>query len=160
MPLKKPIITAIVACYGDALAIPVMHQRLKKIFALMAVSHEIIFVNDASPDDTEFILQKLVKKDSTVVAIHHTRNFGSQQAFSSGMKIARGQVVVLMDGDLQDPPELIPEFYRQWQLGFQVVYGIRADRRATNVMNFFYKAFYRLFQKLSYVRVPRDAGDF
>lgn len=153
-------ISAIVACYKDAQAIPIMYDRLKKIFKKNNIKGEIIFVNDGSPDNTELVLNKICIKDKSVIAIHHSRNFGSQMAFTSGMKIATGHAVVLMDGDLQDPPELISKFYAEWKKGTEVVYGVRVKREATNFMQVAYKLFYRVFHKLSYVNVPVDAGDF
>jgi dolichol-phosphate mannosyltransferase len=92
--------------------------------------------------------------------VHHTRNFGSQAAFTSGMAIATGDAVVLLDGDLQDPPELIEQFVHEWRKGYDVVYGERVRRETSLLMGLAYKAFYRLFQRVSYVRVPLDAGDF
>ena len=158
VPRKK--LSAIIACYRDAPAVPHMYQRLRAVFDLVGVDGEIIFVNDASPDDAGEVLRELASRDRTVVVINHSRNFGSQSAFTSGMRIASGDAVVLMDGDLQDPPELIEEFYKRWQEGYDVVYGQRVSREAPRYMRFFYKAFYRLFRAASYVRVPVDAGDF
>ncbi|KKT40347.1 hypothetical protein A3K29_03045 [Candidatus Collierbacteria bacterium RIFOXYB2_FULL_46_14] len=157
---KTETLTAIIACYRDGQAIPVMYERLKKTFKKIGVGYEIIFVNDGSPDDSKLVLDKITKKDGNVVAITHSRNFGSQMAFSSGMNIATGDAVILLDGDLQDPPEIISDFYKKWKEGFDVVYGIRVKREASNFMQVAYKMFYRLFQKLSYIHVPLDAGDF
>ena len=117
-------------------------------------------MNDGSPDTTQNVLRALVKKDKHVVAITHSRNFGSQMAFISRMNVARGDAVVVLDGDLQDPPELIPQFYALWQKGYEVVYGIRTKREESYLMQLAYKLFYRIFRMLSYVRVPLDAGDF
>ncbi len=157
---RKEKISAVVACYRDAPAVPNMYRRLKAAIEQAGATPEIIFVNDASPDDAEQVLGELAAQDRTVVVINHSRNFGSQAAFSSGMKVATGDAVVLLDGDLQDPPELIPDFVARWREGYDVVYGIRVKREATLFLKFAYKAFYWLFQRLSYVRVPRDAGDF
>src|SRR5580700_465619 len=99
-------ITAVIACYKDEKAIPHMYERLTKVFLKIGVDYEIIFVNDGSPDNTEDVLQELVRKDHHVVAVNHSRNFSSQMAFTSGMDIAGGDAVVLLDGDLQDPPEV------------------------------------------------------
>jgi dolichol-phosphate mannosyltransferase len=85
---------------------------------------------------------------------------GSQSAFTSGMKVATGDAVVLLDGDLQDPPELIEPFYEKWREGFDVVYGVRVNRQAPAFLKFAYKAFYRLFRATSYIPMPLDAGDF
>jgi dolichol-phosphate mannosyltransferase len=137
-----------------------MYERLQQLFTKIAVDGEIIFVNDASPDNASEVLRELAGRDPNVVVINHSRNFGSQSAFTSGMRISTGDAVVLMDGDLQDPPELIEKFYERWTEGFDVVYGQRVSRQAPPYMRFFYKAFYRLFRAASYVRVPVDAGDF
>ena len=157
---RKEKISAVVACYRDGPAVPHMYTRLKAAIEQAGATPEIIFVNDASPDDAEQVLTELAARDPSVVVVNHARNFGSQAAFSSGMKLATGDAVVLLDGDLQDPPELIPDFVARWREGHDVVYGIRVKREATLFLQVAYKAFYWLFQRLSYVRVPRDAGDF
>ncbi len=153
-------LTAVIACYKDAQAIPVMYQRLTATFKKINVDYEIIFVNDCSPDNTMEVLHPLVQSDEHVVAIEHARNFGSQAAFLSGMEIATGDGVILLDGDLQDPPELIEDFYKVWQEGNDVVYGRRVKREGSQRLAFFYKVFYRLFRSISYVPIPLDAGDF
>jgi polyisoprenyl-phosphate glycosyltransferase len=157
---RRTKLSAIVACYRDSPAVPHMYQRLRTVFARIDVDGEIIFVNDASPDDAAEVLRQLADRDRNVVVVNHSRNFGSQSAFTSGMQISTGDAVVLMDGDLQDPPELIEKFYERWLEGYQVVYGERASREAPPYMRFLYKAFYRLFRAASYVEVPVDAGDF
>src|SRR5229473_3492415 len=153
-------ITAVIACYRDALAVPIMYQRLTAVFAKIGVDYEIIFVNDASPDNADEVLAELAARDHNVVVVRHSRNFGSQNAFTSGMRISTGDAVVLLDGDLQDPPELIESFYKRWREGFEVVYGIRVKRDATRFLQLAYKAFYRIFRAASYVPMPLDAGDF
>jgi dolichol-phosphate mannosyltransferase len=157
-PRKK--ISAIIACYRDAPAVPIMHERLTKTFQKIGCDYEIIFVNDNSPDNAKDVLAELAARDPKTVVINHTRNFGSQNAFTSGMKIATGDAVVLLDGDLQDPPEMIAEFYPKWLEGYDVVYGERIQRQATRFLQFAYKAFYRVFRATSYVPMPLDAGDF
>ena len=98
--------------------------------------------------------------DTKVIGITHSRNFGSQAAFMSGMELSSGDGVILLDGDLQDPPELIEEFYKKWIEGFDVVYGIRVKREMSFHFNLIYKLFYYLFEKLSYIKMPKNAGDF
>jgi dolichol-phosphate mannosyltransferase len=153
-------LSAVIACYRDAQAIPFMHERLTNTFQKMAVDYEIIFVNDCSPDNTKEVLEKIVNQDDHVIAIEHSRNFGSQSAFLSGMEISTGDGVILLDGDLQDPPELIEQFYNEWQKGFDVVYGRRVAREGNQTLVSFYRMFYRLFRSVSYVPMPLDAGDF
>lgn len=158
--MKKKKISAIIACYRDEQAIPVMYKRLTAVFKKLGIDYEIIFVNDGSPDQTEVVLKKIVLKDSHVIAINHSRNFSSQMAFTSGMDISGGDAVVFLDGDLQDPPELIEQFYKKWQQNYDVVYGIRSKREAPLLMQAAYKLFYRIFHKISYISIPLDAGDF
>jgi polyisoprenyl-phosphate glycosyltransferase len=153
-------ITAVIACYKDAQAMPIMHERLVKTFHKINVDYEIIFVNDASPDNTAEVLNVLTQQDKHVTGIEHSRNFGSQSAFMSGMEIATGDAVVLLDGDLQDPPELIEEFYAKWKDGNDVIYGQRVKRDGSRILARLYKIFYRIFRNLSYVPMPLDAGDF
>ena len=153
-------LSAVIACYRDAPAVPIMYERLSAVFKKIGVDYEIIFVNDSSPDNAREVLAKLAEQDKKVVVINHTRNFGSQNAFTSGMHIASGDAVILLDGDLQDPPELIESFFQKWQEGYDVVYGIRVKRDATLFLQVAYKAFYRLFRAAAYVPVPLDAGDF
>lgn len=158
--MKSKKISAIIACYKDAKVIPIMHKRLIAVFKKINIDYEIIFVNDGSPDNTEEVLKKLVEKDSHVIGINHSRNFSSQMAFTSGMDIAKSDAVVLLDGDLQDPPEIIEKFYQKWLDGYDVVYGVRIKREAPLYMAIMYKLFYRLFHKMSYIKMPLDAGDF
>jgi dolichol-phosphate mannosyltransferase len=153
-------LTAVIACYKDVEAIPYMYQRLSAIFKKLFVDYEIIFVNDCSPDNTNEVLQVIVNKDEHVIAIEHSRNFGSQSAFLSGMEISSGDAIILLDGDLQDPPELIESFYEKYLEGFDVIYGRRIKREGNQTLSFFYKLFYRLFRSISYVPIPLDAGDF
>jgi dolichol-phosphate mannosyltransferase len=153
-------ISAVVACYKDVQAMPIMYQRLKDTFGELGLNFEIIFVNDASPDNTLQVLEELSMQDNRVKGITHSRNFGSQSAFLSGMRESVGEHVVLLDGDMQDPPELILELWAKKQEGFDVVYGRRVDREATWLMRRAYKGFYRVFQALAPFEIPRDAGDF
>ena len=156
----KHKITAVIACYKDAQAMPIMYERLVKTFHKINADYEIIFVNDCSPDNASEVLQVLVRQDKHVVGIEHSRNFGSQSAFMSGMEISTGDAVVLLDGDLQDPPELIADFYEKWKEGYDVVYGQRIKREGNKFLVRLYKMFYRIFRNLSYVPIPLDAGDF
>jgi polyisoprenyl-phosphate glycosyltransferase len=153
-------LSPIVACYRDAEAVPHMYRRLVETFARIGCDYEIIFVNDGSPDDAREVLAGIAATDPRVVVVNHARNFGSQSAFTSGMAIATGDACVLLDGDLQDPPELIEQFVERWADGYDVVYGERVEREAPRLMRAFYKGFYRLFRRAAYVNVPLDAGDF
>jgi dolichol-phosphate mannosyltransferase len=157
---RKRSVSAIIACYKDEPAIPIMYTRLTEVFTKLGVDYEIIFVNDCSPDDSANVIQGVSAKDPHVVGISHSRNFGSQMAFRSGMELCTKDSVVLLDGDLQDPPELIEQFYREWEQGWDVVYGRRVRREMPWFWGQMYKGFYRVFAAFSYVPMPRDAGDF
>jgi nucleoside-diphosphate-sugar epimerase/glycosyltransferase involved in cell wall biosynthesis len=157
---RKRSVSAIIACYKDAEAIPVMHRRLTDTFRKLGIDYEIIFVNDCSPDDSAQIICDISAKDPRVIGISHSRNFGSQMAFRSGMELSTKDGVVLLDGDLQDPPELIESFYVKWEEGYDVIYGRRIKRDMAWHWGFMYKLFYRVFAMFSYVEMPLDAGDF
>ena len=157
---RKRSVSAIIACYKDEPAIPVMHQRLTQTFRKLDIDYEIIFVNDGSPDDSARVIRELSERDGHVLGITHSRNFGSQMAFRSGMELSTKDGVVLLDGDLQDPPELIEQFYDKWEQGWDVVFGRRVKREMSIFWGWMYKLFYRVFAAFSYVPIPRDAGDF
>ncbi|GAB1489318.1 hypothetical protein MASR2M8_17710 [Opitutaceae bacterium] len=160
VPRRPEKISAIIACYRDHQAIPVMHERLTQVFTQLGVDYEIIFVNDRSPTEDESVIRRLCEQDPHVLGISHSRNFGSQSAFLSGMELATGDAVVLLDGDLQDTPETIPAFYEEWKKGHDVVFGVRVKREAAWHMQLLYKGFYRVLRHLSEVDMPVDAGDF
>jgi dolichol-phosphate mannosyltransferase len=156
----KRSVSAIIACYKDRQAIPVLYRRLTDTFQELNIDYEIIFVNDGSPDDSADAIRELSAKDPRVIGITHSRNFGSQMAFRSGMELSTKDGVVLLDGDLQDPPELIAAFYAKWEEGYDVVYGRRVKRDMPWYWGLMYKSFYRVFAMFSYVTIPLDAGDF
>ena len=156
----KHSVTAVIACYMDGQAIPIMYRRLKAVFEKLGIEYEIVFVNDNSPDCSEEVIREITRSDRRVLGISHSRNFGSQAAFRSGMELSTKNACVLLDGDLQDPPELIEQFVERWRSGFDVAYGRRVKRVAPFWMQVSYKLFYRIFDYFSYLQIPHDAGDF
>ena len=158
--LTLKTVSVIVACYRDAGSVMEMYRRLTDVMGEVTPSYEIIFVNDGSPDNAEDLLNQIAAEDNRVTVISHSRNFGSQMAFTSGMRQSVGEAVVLMDGDLQDPPEVIPSLFAEWVKGYDVVYGIRERREENPRMEALRRWFYRVYRQLSYVEVPLDAGDF
>lgn len=153
-------ISAVIPCRHEAESVPVMHERLTAVFQALDVDWEIIFVDSGSTDETPRVLAELASRDRRVTVVCHTRAFGSQSAYSSGLRLATGDAVILLDGDLQDPPELIPRLVSRWREGYEVVYGERIAREGPAIMNAARKAFYRVFQRIAYVTIPVDAGDF
>lgn len=160
--LTNKLISAVVVCYGDEGNIRALYHRLSKALSRISDRWEIIYVNDASPDNAEVILQELAAIDPRLTLITHSRNFGAQAAFTSGMIQARGEAVVLLDGDLQDPPELIEGFVQKWLEGYKVVYGVRRKREQSmgKFKEWLYHLFYVFFNKTAYISVPPDAGEF
>ncbi|MBB1598189.1 NAD-dependent epimerase/dehydratase family protein [Achromobacter sp. UMC46] len=156
----KRSLSAIIACYKDAQAIPIMYRRLSDTFQKIGIDYEIIFVNDGSPDNSAEVIRDISAADSRVIGISHSRNFGSQMAFRSGMELSTKHGVVLLDGDLQDPPELIEQFHAKWEEGNDVIYGRRIKRDMPWHWGMLYKLFYRVFAAFSYIKIPLDAGDF
>ena len=155
-------ISVVVICYKDEGNIEALYKRLLKVLKETTPRYEIIYVNDASPDTSGKILERLASKDKNLTVLTHARNFGAQAAFTSGMIQASGDAVVLMDGDLQDPPELISKFIEQWKKGYKVVYGTRQQREKSMgaIKQWLYHQFYVCFDKYSYLKIPMDAGDF
>jgi len=160
--LTRKKISIVPIAYRDEGNIEELYSRIKKVMSKITPNWEIIYVNDSSPDNSQNILEKLAKKDKRLTVVLHARNFGAQSAFTTGMKQALGDAVVIMDGDLQDPPELIEDFVKLWLKGYQVVYGSRKKREKSmgQFWEIIYHLFYITFNKLSYIKVPLDAGDF
>lgn len=160
--LTRRKISVVPIAYRDEGNIKELYKRLSSTLKKITPNWEIIYVNDSSPDNSETILRDLAKKDKHLTVVLHSRNFGAQNAFTTGMKQALGDAVVLMDGDLQDPPELIPMFVKKWLEGYQVVFGQRKQREKSMgpIWEYLYHLFYVIFNKLSYIKVPLDAGDF
>lgn len=160
--LTRKTISVVTIAYRDEGNIIELYDRLSKEFKKITPNYEIIYVNDASPDSAQIILEKLAVKDKHLTVILHSRNFGAQNAFTTGMKQAIGDAVVIMDGDLQDPPEMISKFVQFWLKGYDVVYGVRRKREKSmgRFWELAYHLYYVLVNKLSYIKVPTDAGDF
>ncbi|MBF0137448.1 MAG: glycosyltransferase family 2 protein [Magnetococcales bacterium] len=158
--LTDKLVSVVVACYKDEGSVSELLERLERVLGSITPNWEVIYVNDASPDNAEAVLLQKVKTHPRLTVISHSRNFGAQVAFFTGMAQARGDAVVIMDGDIQDPPEMIRDFAIKWLEGNEVVYGIRAKRAENVVRRIGYYLFYRLFRKLAYIDIPLDAGEF
>ncbi len=154
-------ISVITICYNEESNILPMYERLKKTLEPEGYPFEIIYVDNNSDDNSLSIYENLCAQDRRVKIILMSRNFGySQSSYFAGLKYCSGDCAILLDGDLQDPPELIPKFLRKWEEDFDVVYGVRHKRQASLIWQVLYKLFYRVFRKLAYVPVPVDASDF
>lgn len=155
-------LSVVVPCFNEQEVIAETHGRLTATLrTLGADDHEIIYVDDGSRDDTARVLRTLHERDTNVRVLRFSRNFGHQTAVSAGIEHAAGDAVVLIDADLQDPPEVIGEMLSRWREGYDVAYGLRTDRAGeTAFKRVTAKAFYRLLNRLSETQIPLDVGDF
>jgi glycosyltransferase involved in cell wall biosynthesis len=155
------LLTVIVPVYNEESVLEAFYQRLQKVLSTIALDREILFVNDGSTDSTLRLLTGLRATDPCIGIIDLSRNFGKEVAMTAGLDHAAGDAVVVIDADLQDPPELIPELVDRWQNGYDVVYAQRTSRRGeTFLKKITASAFYRLIQRISRVPIPQDTGDF
>lgn len=157
---ENPVISVVIPVFNEEEVLDELHKRLTKLHKTFP-DYEIIFVNDGSTDKSLIKLKRLCKRDSHCRIVDFSRNFGHQVAVLAGLHHASGQAVVVMDADLQDPPELIPEMVRKWRDGYEVVYGQRRRRKGESIMKRWTAAcFYRIMRKLSAIDIPLDTGDF
>ncbi len=141
-------------------SLPTLHLRLSAVMQRLAIPYEIIYVDDGSRDHTAELIEDLHSQDPAVRGIFLSRNFGHQAALCAGMDAANGRSVITMDGDLQDPPEVIPDLIDKWRAGYQVVFARRRSRCENVFKKTAYYAFYRLLRQVSEVSIPLDTGDF
>ena len=157
----KPVISIVVPVYNEEKSIRLMYDRLLASISKISSNFEIIYVNDGSRDNSFLEFVKLSKEDERVKYINFSRNFGHQIAVTAGLDKSKGDAVVIIDGDLQDPPEVIPEMYAKHKEGFEVVYGQRLKRKGESFFKkITAKYFYRILKKITNVNIPVDTGDF
>lgn len=154
-------LSVVVPVYNEQESLTECHGRLSAVLADMGMQYEVIYVNDGSRDQSWPLLQQLQRNDSHVSLLDLSRNFGKEIALSAGLDVAEGDAVVVMDADLQDPPELVPALISQWRAGFDVVYARRTARQNESwLKKTTAAAFYRVMTSISRVHVPEDTGDF
>ena len=155
------MISIVIPIFNESETIPILWDRLHKVISSLEYRIEIIFVNDGSTDDSFEKLYHLQENNKSIIRIiTFSRNFGHQNALTAGIDSATGIATILMDGDLQDPPEMIVKFGKKILEGYDVVYGIRIKRKTNFIKNLFYNLFYEIYSKLSEIDVPKKAGDF
>lgn len=153
-------VCVVIPCYNEAAVLPQLFERLTNAATNWGVEWNVLCVEDGSKDGTWEILQKQSERDPRWQAMRFSRNFGHQPAVSAGIEHARGDAVIVMDADLQDPPEVVGEFIQKWQEGFDVVYAVRTKRKEGFFKKIGYWTFYRLMSKLVDFKMPLDTGDF
>jgi dolichol-phosphate mannosyltransferase len=153
-------LSVIVPVFNEEEVLPTFYERLSASLATLPCQAEMLFVNDGSSDRTAAILEEWVANDERVRVLSFTRNFGHQAALGAGLDHCSGDAVVLIDADLQDPPELIPQLYAKWLDGYQVVFGRRRRLEEGFLKRNVYHLFYRLLNLLAHIEIPLDSGDF
>jgi dolichol-phosphate mannosyltransferase len=161
---KPPkLLSVILPAYNEQDVLPKTYARFTSMgneLRQLGLEYELVFVNDGSRDRTPDLLDAYAGADRHVRAVHLTRNFGHQAAITAGLSVARGDVVAIMDCDLQDPPEALPPFLSKWREGYQVVYAVRRNRKEGFGKRLAYWVFYRLLSAISELDIPLDSGDF
>ena len=156
-----PTYSLVIPIYNEESTIPALYQRVSAVMDGLADSSELILINDGSSDRTLELLRALHDRDDRVVYLSLARNFGHQIAITAGLNYVRGKAIIVLDGDLQDPPELIPDLVGLWHQGYHVVYAQRTKRPHENwFKRFCAYGFYRLLKQLANVDIPTDTGDF
>ncbi len=159
-PAGPPRISVVLPVFDERETLPELHRRLSAVLTALGEPFEMIFVDDGSRDGSAELLYRLQQSDHQVRVLRLSRNFGHQTAISAGIDHARGDAIVLMDADLQDPPEELPALLDHWRQGAQVVYAVRQQRKEAWPMRAAYSFFYRLLRQLANVEIPLDSGDF
>jgi glycosyltransferase involved in cell wall biosynthesis len=157
----RPLVSVVLPIFNESENVHALLARLRPVLDRAANgSFEVLFVDDGSTDGSSELLDALSQGDGRYNVIHFSRNFGHQAALQAGLDNAAGSAVVLMDADLQDPPELILKFLEKWREGYQVVYAVRRKRKEGALKRFAYSLFYRTMKLVAEIEVPLDAGDF
>jgi len=159
---KRHLISIVTPVFNEIEVIDAFYERARKVLdSLDSISYEIIFVDDGSTDDSYQKLVALADSDPNVKVIKFSRNFGHQIAITAGMDMAKGDAVVVIDADLQDPPEVITKFVAKWEEGYDVVYGVREKREGETRLKLVTAAlYYRILKSLTKIEIPVDVGDF
>ncbi|AWI03227.1 glycosyltransferase family 2 protein [Clostridium drakei] len=158
---NKIMYSIVVPLYNEELVVQETYRRLKSVMDSTKENYEILFVNDGSKDKTVDLVYGICRNDEKIKLINFSRNFGHQAAITAGMDMSSGAAVVVIDADLQDPPEVILDMIKKWKEGYEVVYGKRAKREGeTFFKKFTAKAFYRLLKSMTTIDIPVDTGDF
>jgi polyisoprenyl-phosphate glycosyltransferase len=157
----RPLLSIIIPVYNEQEVLENCHLRLEAVANNLPLNTEIIYINDGSNDNSLQILQALRKKHTRIAIIDLSRNFGKEIAMTAGLDHAKGDAVIILDADLQDPPELIPEMLTEWQCGYDIVYMKRASRQGESwLKKLTAHTFYRLIARISHIDIPQGVGDF
>jgi polyisoprenyl-phosphate glycosyltransferase len=159
--LDNPLVSYIVPLYNESDTFQRLVERLDNVMSGLPFKAEVVLIDDGSTDNTPELMHQLALMNENYHCVFLARNYGHQIALSAGLAAAKcTEAAMVIDGDLQDPPELISEFYSYYKKGYDVVYGIRKKRKENRFKKFTYYVFYRLLKSISYINLPLDTGDF
>ena len=150
----------VIPLYNERETIPMLYERVKNVIDKLDAPAEVVIVDDGCTDGSYELLKEVHRKDPRFKVLSFSRNFGHQVAISAGLEHTSGDAAMIIDGDLQDPPEVLPQFIAKWKEGYEVVYAIRTKRKENIFKRAAYAGFYRLLKRLSYLDIPLDSGDF
>ncbi len=153
-------LSLVIPMFNEAVIFDQVKRRLIDTLPTLPSPVEVVLVNDGSTDETGKFISELCRQDSHFVGVQLARNFGHQMAVCAGLEVARGEAVAVLDGDLQDPPEILPAFYAKLCEGYDVVYAVRQKRKENPLKRLLYWAFYRLLAVMTPIEIPLDSGDF
>jgi polyisoprenyl-phosphate glycosyltransferase len=157
---ERPALSLVIPLYNEGAVFGLLRRRLEAALPLLPAPVEVLLVNDGSSDETGRLMDELCAADARFIGLHLSRNFGHQVAVCAGLDHARGDAVAVLDGDLQDPPEILPAFYAKLQEGYDVVYAVRRARKENPMLRVLYWGFYRILAALTPMQIPLDSGDF
>jgi glycosyltransferase involved in cell wall biosynthesis len=159
--MAKKLVSIVIPVLNEEGNLPVLYERLSAVLKNLATDYELLFINDGSSDQSLLLLKTFADRDAHIKIIDFSRNFGHQLAVTAGLDHCHGDCAVIIDADLQDPPELITELITKWNAGYQVVYAQRVKRKGEHFIKVFTAMiFYRLLKKLANIEIPLDTGDF
>ena len=158
---KRPVFSLVIPVWNEETVLPVLYERMTQVMDSTGEPWELIFVNDGSRDGSLAILTELNQRDGRIKVLNFSRNFGHQIAITAGSDYADGDAVIIMDADMQDPPEVVLRLIEQWRAGYDVAYAVRTKREGETWFKLFTASvFYRLIRSIADVDIPLDAGDF
>ena len=153
-------LSVVIPIYNEGSVIPYLMQRLNTVLEKINLKYEIIFVDDCSKDNSMELIKEFNIRNPNIKILSFSRNFGHQTAITAGLNFSSGKAVIVLDADLQDPPEIIPKFIQRWRDGYEVVYGVRTQRKDNIFKKIICSVYYRLLKSLSNTAIPLDSGDF
>ncbi len=158
--LAESTLSVVVPCFNESAVFPLTHEKLLQVLGQGPFKLDLLYIDDGSVDGTRDLIRQVAKEDSRVSGVFLSRNFGHQAAVTAGLSMSDGDITVVMDADLQDPPEIVPQMIELWRQGYDVVNAVRTKRKENWLLRLSYKLFYRIYRPMVDIEVAVDSGDF